>query len=145
VSELDSLAAKKLGPNRTDLTAVRRAVDGLAEAARAFDAAYERVMALGTRALAGKRRQLEAINREIYLTERDLAVPEGLPIRSWFRHTIYAPGYYTGYGVKTMPGIREAIELDRPEEARAQAAIVAAGVERMTARVRRATELLGAL
>ncbi|MBI3982821.1 MAG: M28 family peptidase [Gemmatimonadetes bacterium] len=145
VSELDSLAAKKLGPNRTDLTAVRRAVDGLAEAGRAFDAAYERVMALGTRGLAGKRRQLEAINREIYLTERDLAAPEGLPIRSWFRHTIYAPGYYTGYGVKTMPGVREAIELDRPEEARAQAAIVAAGVERMTARVRRATELLGAL
>jgi N-acetylated-alpha-linked acidic dipeptidase len=36
--------------------------------------------------------------------------PEGLPRRDWFRHQIYAPGFYTGYGVKTLPGVREAIE-----------------------------------
>ena len=42
--------------------------------------------------------------------ERALTSEEGLPGRPWYRHMIYAPGFYTGYGVKTMPGPREAIE-----------------------------------
>jgi N-acetylated-alpha-linked acidic dipeptidase len=46
-------------------------------------------------------------------TERALTLPEGLPDRSWFEHQIYAPGFYTGYGVKTMPAVREAIEQDK--------------------------------
>ncbi len=145
VRELDSLATRTLGPGAIDLGSVRLAVQGLAEAGRAFDAAYQRAMDLGARTLATKRRQLEGINREIYATERDLGTADGLPLRSWFRHTIYAPGYYTGYGVKTMPGIREAIEANRPDEARAHAAIVAAAIERMAARVRRATGMLNAL
>jgi N-acetylated-alpha-linked acidic dipeptidase len=145
VSELDSLATRKLGAEILDLSAVRRAVDELDAAGKAFDAALERALARGSRSLTSRRRELAAINREIYMTERDLGADEGLPGRPWFRHTIYAPGYYTGYGVKTMPGIREAIELNRPEEAKAQAAIVAAAIERMTARVRRATEMLGTL
>ncbi|HEX9580103.1 MAG TPA: M28 family peptidase, partial [Gemmatimonadales bacterium] len=145
VTELDSLAGKTLSVGALDLSAVRRAAGQLREAGNGFEAALERAMALGSRGLAGKGRQLDAINREIYLTERDLSHPDGLPVRPWFRHTIYAPGYYTGYGVKTMPGIREAIELNRPEEARAQAAVVAAALDRMTARVKRATELLAGL
>ncbi len=43
--------------------------------------------------------------------------PDGLPDRPWYRHQIYAPGLYTGYGVKTLPGVREAIEKDDVEEA----------------------------
>ncbi|HEX8171865.1 MAG TPA: transferrin receptor-like dimerization domain-containing protein [Thermoanaerobaculia bacterium] len=42
--------------------------------------------------------------------ERALTRPEGLPNRAWFKHYVYAPGFYTGYGVKTLPAIREAIE-----------------------------------
>jgi len=42
--------------------------------------------------------------------ERALTSPEGLAGRPWYRHLLYAPGFYTGYGVKTMPGPREAIE-----------------------------------
>ena len=42
--------------------------------------------------------------------EQSLTRSEGLPRRPWFRHQIYAPGFYTGYGVKTLPGVREAIE-----------------------------------
>lgn len=145
VRELDSLGTQKLGQGAIDLAAVRLAVRSLAEAGRAFDAAYERAMNLGARNVATRSRQLEAINREIYSTERDLNTADGLPLRSWFRHSIYAPGYYTGYGVKTMPGIREAIELNRPDEARAQAAIVAAAIERMAARVRRVTQMLNDL
>jgi N-acetylated-alpha-linked acidic dipeptidase len=43
-------------------------------------------------------------------TERALTSPEGLPDRPWYKHQIYAPGLYTGYGVKTLPGIREAVD-----------------------------------
>jgi N-acetylated-alpha-linked acidic dipeptidase len=80
----------------------------------------------------------------LYTTERRLSDPAGLPEREWFRHLIYAPGFYTGYGVKTMPGIREAVE-DVPDlaVARTQAARVAAAVEAYAAQVRMAAELLG--
>jgi N-acetylated-alpha-linked acidic dipeptidase len=50
------------------------------------------------------------LNILLYQSERKLLTESGLPNRSWFKHAIYAPGYYTGYGVKTLPGIREAIE-----------------------------------
>ncbi len=52
------------------------------------------------------------VNRLLYLTERKLTSEKGLPGRSWYRHQIYAPGFYTGYGVKTLPRIRESIEAE---------------------------------
>ena len=82
-------------------------------------------------------RALSAINRDIYLSERDLQSEHGLPRRPWYRHTIYAPGFYTGYGVKTMPGIREAVERKDTAEARAQSAEVA-DIQRMAARADKA-------
>lgn len=54
--------------------------------------------------------QQKDINRALYQIEQTLTQPDGLPRRTWYHHQIYAPGYYTGYGVKTMPGIREGIE-----------------------------------
>ena len=67
----------------------------------------------------------EAFNRSLYLAERQLLNETGLPRRSWYKHTLYAPGYYTGYGVKTMPGIREAIEQRNWEEAQQQIEVTA--------------------
>lgn len=52
----------------------------------------------------------ESENKMLYTSERKLTRDAGLPGRPWFVHHIYAPGYYTGYGVKTIPGVREAIE-----------------------------------
>jgi N-acetylated-alpha-linked acidic dipeptidase len=49
-------------------------------------------------------------NQSLYRAEQQLLNESGLPGRAWYKHTLYAPGLYTGYGVKTMPGIREAIE-----------------------------------
>jgi N-acetylated-alpha-linked acidic dipeptidase len=43
--------------------------------------------------------------------ERMFTSPDGLPRRPWYKHLLYAPGLYTGYGVKTLPGVREGIEL----------------------------------
>lgn len=61
--------------------------------------------------------------------EQALTHPDGLPNRPWFRHEVYAPGYYTGYGVKTPPAIREAIEQRKWSEASEQIRIVAAVLE----------------
>jgi N-acetylated-alpha-linked acidic dipeptidase len=60
------------------------------------------------------------INQALYQAERSLLIPEGLPKRAWYKHSIYAPGFYTGYGVKTLPGVREAIEQNNWSEATAQ-------------------------
>lgn len=53
---------------------------------------------------------LGEINRLLFTSEQLLTREEGLPGRPWYRHQIYAPGYYTGYGAKTLPWIREAME-----------------------------------
>jgi N-acetylated-alpha-linked acidic dipeptidase len=60
---------------------------------------------------------LVALNQKLQESERRLTNPDGLPRRSWYKHLIYAPGVYTGYGVKTIPGVREAIEQKHWEEA----------------------------
>jgi N-acetylated-alpha-linked acidic dipeptidase len=68
---------------------------------------------------------LQALNEQLIQTERRLTDPDGLPRRPWYKHLIYAPGYYTGYSAKTLPGIREAIEERRYEEADQQIVRVA--------------------
>ncbi len=67
-------------------------------------------------------------NQSLYRAEQQLLSAQGLPRRNWFKHTIYAPGFYTGYGVKTMPGIREAIEQRDWKEAQEQMNIDAANI-----------------
>jgi len=59
-------------------------------------------------------------NQALYRSEQQLLSVTGLPRRSWYKHTLYAPGAYTGYGVKTMPGIREAIEQRNWKEVQEQ-------------------------
>ncbi|TAM84485.1 MAG: M28 family peptidase [Acidobacteria bacterium] len=67
---------------------------------------------------------LARVNHLIIAAERKLTRPEGLPGRQWYRHEIYAPGIYTGYDVKTLPAVREAIEQRQWDEAGRQIAIV---------------------
>ncbi|UPK66866.1 transferrin receptor-like dimerization domain-containing protein [Chitinophaga filiformis] len=74
----------------------------------------------------------DALNKALYQAEQQLLYDKGLPNRAWYKHTVYAPGFYTGYGVKTLPGIREAIEQRRWQEAEEQIAIAAAAVNRLT-------------
>jgi N-acetylated-alpha-linked acidic dipeptidase len=57
------------------------------------------------------------LNRQLIETERALTNDAGLPRRSWYKHLLYAPGVYTGYQPKTVPGVREGIEQDRYTEA----------------------------
>ncbi|HSP35135.1 MAG TPA: transferrin receptor-like dimerization domain-containing protein, partial [Thermoanaerobaculia bacterium] len=71
--------------------------------------------------------------------EQTLLTPQGLPRRPWFRHQIYAPGFYTGYGVKTVPGVREAIEQRQWTDVPAQMDIVAHVINAYADEVERAT------
>ncbi|MGN6400749.1 MAG: transferrin receptor-like dimerization domain-containing protein, partial [Flavisolibacter sp.] len=73
----------------------------------------------------------ESFNQSLYRAEQQLLSETGLPRRPWYKHTIYAPGFYTGYGVKTMPGIREAIEQRHWDEAQQQIKISANAIERL--------------
>jgi N-acetylated-alpha-linked acidic dipeptidase len=82
-----------------------------------------------------------ALDRALMHIEQALTRPEGLPRRPWFRHQIYAPGFYTGYGVKTMPGVREAIEQKQWHEANQQIEIVARVMEGYAAEVDRAADI----
>lgn len=77
----------------------------------------------------------------LYNTERALSRKEGLPRRGWFKHQIYAPGFYTGYGVKTLPSIREAIEQRDWKEASEQIGIVARVLENFAEEIDKATGL----
>jgi N-acetylated-alpha-linked acidic dipeptidase len=73
--------------------------------------------------------QKNTLNKQLYQAEQKLLSQKGLPRRPWYRHTIYAPGFYTGYGVKTLPGIREAIEQRNWKEAQEQIDLDAAVIK----------------
>ncbi len=73
------------------------------------------------------------LNRLLMQTEHQLTDEAGLPRRPWYKHQIYAPGFYTGYGVKTLPGVREAIEQRNWPEAQTEIGRLAATLDAMTA------------
>ena len=83
----------------------------------------------------------QALDEALMRLERAFTRDEGLPRRPWFRHQIYAPGFYTGYGVKTLPGVREAIEQRNWSEAGQQIEIVARIIDGYAAQLDRAAEL----
>ncbi len=114
--------AKQDVPPVLNLTPLENAVIALQQEAEAFDKA---VAASGGTLTATKRNEL---NRTIRSAERELTNPDGLPRRPWFKHLVYAPGFYTGYGVKTLPGVREAIEQRDWKEAEAEAVRAAAAI-----------------
>ena len=111
----------------------------LQSSAAAYDGAYTR-LASGTIPLTtAQRAQLNALLQGM---EQRLTDARGLPGRDWYRHFIYAPGVLTGYGVKTLPGVREAIEGDRWDEANRYAAITAEVLGAYCDGIDRATALL---
>ena len=103
---------------------LRNALDRLQSAADA----YADIAASGTAASAD-------VNEMLFTTERLLTRDEGLPGRSWYKHHIYAPGFYTGYGVKTLPSVREAIEQREYAMVGEQIAIVASVLDGLSERI----------
>jgi N-acetylated-alpha-linked acidic dipeptidase len=82
------------------------------------------------------------VNALLRQSDQALLIPEGLPKRPWYQHSLYAPGLYTGYGVKTMPGVREAIEQKDWKQADEQIVKVAAAIMRESELVTKAAVLL---
>jgi N-acetylated-alpha-linked acidic dipeptidase len=88
-----------------NFAAVQNAADSLARVAARYEAAYS-----GLQTSAPSAAALAQVNALLRQSDQVMLIPDGLPKRPWYQHALYAPGYYTGYGVKTMPGVREAIE-----------------------------------
>jgi N-acetylated-alpha-linked acidic dipeptidase len=116
---------------------LRNAAERLQQAARAYDRALAQK---GPAASAEARRAANAI---LLRAERALTRPEGLAGRPWFRHHVYAPGYYTGYGVKTLPLAREAIEGRRWADAERGIVVTAEVLAAFGAEIERVAAALG--
>jgi len=85
---------------------------------------------------------LSALNRRLIESERKLCNEDGLPRRSWYKHLLYAPGVYTGYDVKTVPGVREGIEQKRYAEAEQEIVRVSKALEDEASLIESAAEML---
>jgi N-acetylated-alpha-linked acidic dipeptidase len=109
------------------------AIERLRVSAGAFDKEYRRLAALVARTDKHDR-----LNAALAGLEQSLTDPRGLPGREWYRHMVYAPGMHTGYGAKTLPGIREAIEERRWDEANQYMGVVAHALDAYSARLDRA-------
>ena len=140
LDELDALA-KGRKDQTVDLAPLRAAVEALGKAAKNFEDAYQNVDRASSSTLAG-RPDLRVLNRALLQSERKLGNDAGLPRREWFKHQIYAPGFYTGYGVKTMPQIREGLEENRPQEAAEGVRKVTAAIDGLAAHLEQAAALL---
>ncbi len=138
VAEVQKLHAEKKGP-AMDFAPLVAAAGALSRSALAFEKAQASVPGASAAALKTQQEALEVVNRLVFTSERRLGNDAGLPRRDWFRHQIYAPGFYTGYGVKTLPQIREGLEEGQWDEARQGITKVTAAIASLTEQVDRAT------
>jgi len=119
--------AKEEVPPHLNFAPFENAVESLTRSAKHYQQTLAKKQAsLGDDAVAAK---LGSVNRELIASERRLMNADGLPRRPWYKHLLYAPGVYTGYEVKTVPGVREAIEQKRYAEADAEIVRVSKALE----------------
>jgi len=112
-------------PPHLNFAPLENASEELARSATEYRKAFDQVSANGGARLASA--SLAEVNHLLMESERKLTNSQGLPNRPWFKHQLYAPGFYTGYAVKTMPAVREAIEQKQWKQAD-EAIVVVAGV-----------------
>ncbi|HMI57803.1 MAG TPA: transferrin receptor-like dimerization domain-containing protein, partial [Gemmatimonadaceae bacterium] len=109
-------------------------------AAAKYSKAYDKALGSGDAARASA--SLASVDAILAHSEHALTDQRGLPMRPWFQHLLYAPGFYTGYGVKTIPAVREAIEQKKYGELDEDVARVAAVVNAEAALVSSAAAAL---
>ena len=129
-------------PPHLNFAPLENAVETLNRSAAEYRRALEQVNAKGNAAMASS--SLAQVNKLLIESERRLTNAEGLPNRPWFRHQLYAPGFYTGYAVKTVPAVREAIELKQWKEADEAIVVVAHVLENEAALISSAAQKLSA-
>jgi N-acetylated-alpha-linked acidic dipeptidase len=132
-------------PPRFEFTPVLNALDDLTRASDEFEKQYgtwsDRAQT-GAATNAADAVAYKALNEQLIQAERALTSPEGLPNRSWYQHLVYAPGFYTGYGVKTMPAAREAIEQSQWSAVNGELLRIAAALQRQATVVKNAAASL---
>lgn len=128
-------------PPHLNFAPLDNAVDALTASAEQYAKAAERhrqkPAAIPASVLAG-------VNQKLIQSDRALTDSQGLPGRPWFKNLVYAPGFYTGYGVKTIPGVREAIEQKEWKEAEREIVRVAAALTEYAALIKSAAADLDA-
>ena len=139
VAEVQKLHAGKKDAPAIDFAPLTAAVAALSKASLGFEKAQAVVPAASAKALQTQEEALKIVNQLVFSSERRMGNEAGLPRRDWFRHQIYAPGYYTGYGVKTLPQIREGLEEGQWDEARQGVTKVAEAIGALAAQVDRAS------
>jgi len=127
-------------PPHFDFAPLLNAQDTLSKAADRFEKAYSS----WSTGPASSDAALRGVNDRLVQSELALLAADGLKNRPWYKHLLYARGFYTGYGVKTMPGIREAIEQDKWGEVNGEIIRVASALQREAALLNEAAGLLGA-
>lgn len=143
VEEIRETHAALDSPEPIDFEALEAALEALDEAGEGYEQALASLT--GNASGAPDRADLSRLNGLLYTSERRLGYDEGLPNREWFRHQVYAPGYYTGYGVKTIPGVREGIEEGEWEAARFYVRVVSEALASLTGQIREAEGILTGL
>jgi len=111
----------------------------LKASAKAYDDLYARFVAGSLQLTPAQMKELNALLQGM---EQTLTSPRGLPGREWYAHLIYAPGALTGYGVKTVPGVRESIEANKWDDANEYSTLTAAALSAYCERIERATAVL---
>ena len=122
-----------------DLAPLDNAVARLAASARAFDAAYAAQFGAAAPLTNAHARAVNALLRGL---EQTLIDARGLPGRAWYTNLIYAPGLLTGYGAKTLPGVREALEAGQWQTAEDYARRTADALVRYSDQLDRAAAML---
>ena len=125
-------------PPHLNFAPLENAVDALNHSAAEYRKAVEEVNAKG----GARSATFAEVNKLLIESERKLTNREGLPNRPWFKHQLYAPGFYTGYAVKTVPAVREAIELKHWKQADEAIGVVAGVLEDEAALISSAAEKL---
>jgi N-acetylated-alpha-linked acidic dipeptidase len=118
------LPKPELVPPSINFAPLVNAASTLTESAKRFS----ETLAATRSKLADNHQVLTTINQKLQKSEQKLLDAGGLPNRSWYRHLLYAPGFYTGYGVKTVPGVRESIEQGQYPQAETEITRVAAAI-----------------
>jgi N-acetylated-alpha-linked acidic dipeptidase len=132
--------AKEPVPPFLNLAPLRNGLAALERSSEQYDKALAHAMEDGGAGMAHV--VLPTLNTELIAVERALTLPDGLPGRPWYRNQIYAPGLYTGYGVKTLPGVRESIEEKQWPLAEQQAVRVGKVLENAGERIQSAAATL---
>ncbi len=125
-------------PPHLDFAPLENAVEALNRSAAEYHKAAEQVNAKG----GARPASFAEVNKLLIESERKLTNHEGLPNRPWFKHQLYAPGFYTGYAVKTVPAVREAIELKQWKQADEAIVVVARVLEDEAALISSAAQKL---